>query len=216
MDKFAIIYSLFACSLLFVFEQVIDVTYGVKTGLKVLLFAILPLVFMLKMRSFTLFKNVDKKGLLLGLVCGIISFSVVIGAYLIFQDVIDTTSILQSLEEKNITASVFIFIGLYITFGNSFLEEYFFRGFIFFSLVEKNKWLAYLFSSGLFALYHLAMIAGWFNLPLTLLSLLGLFIIGLVFNFLNQKSKNMLNSWMVHIFADIAIILIGFHLFGII
>ena len=112
MRKFVIIYALISCFSLFIFEQVIDVTYGVKTGLKIVLFAIVPIVFVLKTRSFTLFKNIDKKGLLLGLLCGIVSFSVVIGAYLLFQGMIDTDSILQSLEEKNITASTFIFIGL--------------------------------------------------------------------------------------------------------
>lgn len=216
MKQFVIVYAVIVCLSLFLFEQVIDVTYGIKTGFKILLFAVIPLLFVWKTRSFTLVKNVDKKGLLLGFVCGIFSFLVVLGAYFLFQGVIDTDAILQSLESKNITASTFIFIGLYITFGNSFLEEFFFRGFVFFGLVEKSKWFASIFSAGLFALYHLAMIAGWFNLPLTLLSLVGLFIIGLTFNFLNLQSKSMLNSWMVHIFADIAIILIGLHLFGII
>lgn len=216
MNKIVVIYAIFACATLFLFEQVIDVTYGVKTGLKIFLFAIIPLGFVLKTRSFTLFKNADKKGLLLGLGFGVTSFLVVIGAFILFQGVIDTHGILQNLEEKNITASTFLMIGLYITFGNSFLEEFFFRGFIFFNLVKQNKAVAYLFSSLLFALYHLAMFAGWFNLPLTILALLGLFVIGLVFNWLNQQSSSMLNSWMVHIFADIAIILIGMRLFEMI
>lgn len=216
MNKFVIIYAVIACFLLFLFEQVIDVTYGVKTSLKILLFAVLPLAFVLKTRSFTLFKNLDKKGLLFGLVCGLTSFFVVIGAFVFFQDLIDTDSILVSLEENHITTSSFLLIGLHITFGNSFLEEFFFRGFIFFNLVKKNKVFAYLFSSVLFSLYHMAMFTGWFNVPLTLLALFGLFVIGLVFNWLNQKSNSMLNSWIVHILADIAIILIGLHLFGII
>jgi membrane protease YdiL (CAAX protease family) len=216
MNKIVISYAICACALLFLFEQVIDVTYGIKTGLKIFLFAIVPLGFVLKTRAFTLFKNADKKGLLLGFLFGITSFLVVIVAFILFQDIIDTDSIVQNLEEKNITASTFLLIGLYITFGNSFLEEFFFRGFIFFNLVKKNKVFAYVFSSLLFAIYHMAIFTGWFNLPLTVLALLGLFIIGLVFNWLNQKSNSMLNSWLVHIFADIAIILIGCHLFGII
>ena len=73
-----------------------------------------------------------------------------------------------------------------------------------------NKVFAYLFSSVLFAIYHVAIFATWFNVWLILLALLGLFIVGILFNWLNTKSNNFLNSWILHIMADIAVVSIGY------
>jgi membrane protease YdiL (CAAX protease family) len=99
---------------------------------------------------------------------------------------------------------------------NSFLEEFFFRGFVFLNVYETgNKGWAYLFSALLFALYHIAIFATWFNIPLMLLALFGLMVIGFVFNYLDTLSNNFLNSYLVHIFANLAIVLIGLALFGI-
>jgi membrane protease YdiL (CAAX protease family) len=119
--------------------------------------------------------------------------------------------------KSKITAANFIFIAIYITLGNSLLEEFFFRGFIFLNLRQLGKEkFAYLFSALLFAIYHISIFQSWFTLPLMLLSLFGLFTIGIVFNWLNTKTNTIINSWIVHIFADLAIILIGLKLFEII
>lgn len=77
-----------------------------------------------------------------------------------------------------ISADVFIFVGLYISLGNSFLEEYYFRGFIFFNLPRK---MGYMYSPLLFSAYHIPMIMMWFSPLLIGLCFVGLWVIGLVF-----------------------------------
>jgi ABC-type xylose transport system permease subunit len=57
---------------------------------------------------------------------------------------------------------------------------------------------------------------GWFSVPVFIITLSGLFAGGLIFNFLNEKSNNIYTSWFVHMFANFAINIIGFMLFGII
>ncbi len=48
------------------------------------------------------------------------------------------------------------------------------------------------------------------------LALLTLFVIGAVYNYLNEKAGHFLNSWLAHALADSAIILIGLRMFGMI
>jgi len=115
-----------------------------------------------------------------------------------------------------ITPNNFIYVSLYISLMNSFLEEFFFRGFVFITLKKHtNKKFAYIYSSSLFAIYHIGMLLELFY-PLTLaLLLIGLIIGGCIFNYLNEKNNNIYPSWFVHMFANFGINTVGFILFGI-
>ena len=65
-----------------------------------------------------------------------------------------------------------------------------------------------------FALYHIAMMIGWFVLPVILISLVGLFIGGMTFNRFDEKSENIYLSWLIHMFANFATNTIGVILFA--
>jgi membrane protease YdiL (CAAX protease family) len=220
--KYVVISSLISCICLYFIEQGIGVNYAVKTLAKLLLFTIVPYVYIKLIKKSDIstelnLKQFDKKRLKLGFLFGLSSFIIVLAGYFLFKGAIDLNSIANDLQEKNITPANFILIGLYITLGNSFLEEFFFRGFIFLNLYNmKKEKLAYIYSSVLFGLYHIAIFKTWFNLSIILLCLLGLITVGFLFNWLNTKSQNFINSWLVHIFADSAIILIGLKMFNII
>lgn len=221
--KYLLIASLIACVLLYYVEQVIEVNYLAKTFVKIMLFIIIPYIYIRLYKKSTFesvfnFKKLDKKQLKIGIVLGIMSFSIILIAYFILKNVIDLQGIAQDLQSKSkVTPVNFVFVAFYITFGNSFLEEFFFRGFIFLNLYElKFKKTAYVYSSLLFALYHIAIFKSWFNIWLILLSLTGLISVGFIFDFIDTKSKNFINSWIVHILADMAIMLIGMKMFGII
>ncbi len=75
--------------------------------------------------------------------------------------------------------------------------------------------IAYLFSSLSFAAYHVAIMKGWFNIPIFILAMLGLTVGGYIFDFLNEKFDNIYLSWAVHAFANFGINFIGFMLLGI-
>jgi uncharacterized protein len=221
-EKYIIISSLLACICLYVIEQYLGVSYVVKTLSKIIFFAIIPIIYIKLIKKSNIvaelnLRHLDRKRLKLGFIFGTASFLIVLAAYVIFKGVIDLNSITSDLQEKNITAVNFIFIGLYVTLGNSLLEEFFFRGFIFLNLYNlKKEKLAYFYSSVLFGFYHIGIFKAWFNIWLILLCLVGLITVGFIFNWLNTKSKNFINSWLVHIFADSAIILIGLRMFNII
>ena len=134
------------------------------------------------------------------------------------KDVFDFSGITSALTNNiGVNGDNFIFVSLYISFVNSLLEEFFFRGFSFLTLrrISSSKF-AYIFSAAVFSLYHVAMMIGWFSAGVFIIILAGLFAGGLIFNYLNDKSGTIYPSWFVHMFANFAINTVGFILFGII
>ena len=221
--RYIILSSLIACIILYFVEQVLVVTYVVKTVIKVMFFIAIPYIYMKFIKKQTLStsinkKNIDKHHLKMGILFGGLSFLIILIAFYVLRNIINLQGISEDLQSKSkITASSFIFVGLYITLINSFIEEYFFRGFIFLNLYKlKSKKVAYIYSSLLFGLYHIGIFKTWFNVGLVGLALIGLISIGFVFCWLDTKSKNFVNSWIVHILADSAIIIIGLKMFGIV
>ena len=132
------------------------------------------------------------------------------------KDIFDFSAITTSLTNNiGVTKDNFIYVSLYISFVNSLLEEFFFRGFSFITLKEyTSRKFAYIFSSLAFALYHIAMMIGWFDVPVILISLAGLFAGGMIFNRFDEKNENIYLSWLIHMFANFATNTIGFILFA--
>jgi hypothetical protein len=58
------------------------------------------------------------------------------------------------------------------------------------------------------------MMIGWFGIPVLLLTLFGLFVGGVIFNYFNEKYDNVYMSWLIHMFANFAINTVGFMLFA--
>lgn len=219
--KYIFISSIVACTFLYFIEQVVMADYLVKTLSKIVVFTAIPLIYIKYIKREGILKalnirSIEKKDLKLGLGFGLASFFILFLGFYLFKDFMDLQGIVTEMEEKsNITPANFLLVGAYITFGNSFLEEFFFRGFIFLNLYNLGlKKTAYIFSAFLFAIYHIGIFQSWFNPYLMLLAVTGLVVIGFVFNWLCTKSNNFLNSWIVHILADAAIILIGMGLLG--
>ncbi len=217
--SFIIISSIIACILLYTIEQVLVMSYLVKTLCKIILFTALPYIYICSIRKSSVSNRItiNKKDLYLGIGLGMVCFIVLITVYFFLKDVIDLNTIANELQTKSkVSPTNFLLVAFYITFVNSFLEEFFFRGFIFLNLYELGfRNLAYIFSSTLFALYHIGIFKNWFNPWLIMLAILGLVSVGFIFNYIDTKSKNFINSWIVHILADAAIMLIGMRMFGI-
>lgn len=215
--------SLLACAALYYVEQGPGVNYAVKTVIKLLMFLAIPAIYYTLTRDKNIYISSTsgintKRPLFTGLLSGLLFFAVLIITYYFLQSFIDFKPIITELETKlKITPLNFIFVGIYITLCNSFIEEFFFRGFVFLGIYKTgNPAAAYLYSSILFSLYHIMIFRNWFSIPLFLLAIFGLFVVGMLFNWMDTKTKNFINSWIAHILADAAIILIGLKMFGII
>ncbi len=219
---YLIITVLFSSVMMTLTDSVWSPGYFQKSLVKILLFLLFPLIYYAVNRNeFPAFKQLfvpKKKDFFLSLLLGVSVFAVILGGYFLLCDVVDFSGITESLTASaGVDKDNFVVVALYISFVNSLLEEFFFRGFAFLNLKKHtSRSFAYIFSALFFSLYHIGMTAGWFHIGLSSLTLVGLFVGGCIFNFLNEKSESIYPSWLVHMFANFAINTIGFILFGMI
>ena len=207
-----------ACFVMGIVDAVIQPGYIIKSIIKIIMFLLIPILYSFCVKDYSI-KNLvkaERKGIVFALVLGCIVYAIILVAYFIFKNVFDFSALTSSLNETTgVNESNFIWVSLYISFINSLLEEFFFRGFAFITLKKIiSKKFAYIFSSTLFALYHIAMMIGWFGIYVILISLIGLFVGGMIFNKFDDKRDNIYLSWIVHMFANFAINTIGFILFA--
>lgn len=219
--KTIILIVLIGCLIMGFIDAVIRPQYLIKSFIKIILFSIMPLLYSRynnELNLSSLFKVKSKKEIIIALLSGIAVFIIILGAYFIIGNFFDFSKVVSSLSENvGVNNNNFLFVAIYISFINSLLEEFFFRGFAFLKLKEvSTRKFAYIFSSLAFALYHVAMMIGWFDISLFLLTIASLFIGGLIFNYFNEKYKNIYVTWLIHMFANFAINYIGFMLFSII
>ena len=208
------------CIFMAVIDGIIKADYLIKSVIKFVLFLILPALYSFydkDIRIKDLFSP-EKRGIKSALILAMLVYSVILGGYLLLKNIFYFSAITWALTKNiGVTGKNFIFVSLYISFVNSLLEEFFFRGFAFITLKRiTGRKFAYLFSASVFAVYHVAMMIGWFKADIFLIIMAGLFAGGLIFNYLNEKSGTIYPSWLVHIFANFAINTVGFRLFGII
>ena len=196
--------------------------YFSKIPIKILFFLALPMLFFVIWREeWSEFKSLfrfRKKGFLISLLLGLAIFGVILGGYFTLRSIIDFSGVTASLTSgMGITADNFVWVAVYISIMNSFLEEFFFRGFGFITLKKyMGIKFAYFFSPVLFAIYHVGMLVGMFHPAVFALIMFGLIVGGLIFNALNDKFGNIYPSWLTHMAANFAINTIGFILFGMI
>lgn len=207
------------CAIMAVVDGMIKPDYAVKSAIKMIVFLVAPVIYSLcdkELKLRRIFRR-NKKGAGLTFGLAIAVYLIILGAYYVGKDIFDFSGITKSLTANiGVTGERFVWVALYISFVNSFLEEFFFRGFAFLTIKKlMSRKFAYIFSSFMFALYHVAMMIGWFSIGVYFITMAGLFVGGLLFNYLNEKNETIYNSWMVHMFANFAINTIGFILFGI-
>ncbi len=212
--------GILACGILYGVEQGLHVNYLIQSVVKIALFLLVPLGFYIqerKDRQWTVRRqlNREKHPWIHAILLGVLSFAAVYGAYLLLRPWIDFNHIVADLQNRlKVTQMNYLFIGAYVILINSLLEEVFFRGFLFGQLTRTgNRTYAYLVSSFLFALYHISIFRTWFEGPLMALALVGLMAGGMIFCWLNRHELKITYSWIAHVFADIAIIWIGYNLF---
>lgn len=204
-------------------DGVFILPYYQKSIIKIILFLTLPLVVVENKKQFVcdLF-GFNKKSILLGLTLGSLVFVFLFGGYFIIRNIIDFSSIVPLLDKNmGINKNNFIFVAIYIAIINSLLEEFFFRGFAFLQfkksicLNNNSNRVSYIFSAGMFAFYHIAMMVGWVSPFVLMLGISGLFIGGLIFNWLADKYDSIYASWIMHILANFGINSVGMTLFHI-
>ena len=214
--RIVLIVTVICCLAMALIDGVIRPGYAVKSAIKIALFMLIPLIASRLDRSvfYLQLLRPKQKGLLPAIALGVGIYVVILGGYFLVSRFFDFSQIAGALTNNaGVTKENFLYVSLYISFANSFLEEFFFRGFVFTNLKQHSgRKLAYIFSAAAFSMYHVAMMIGWFSPALFLLVMVGLVIGGMIFNWLNEKLDTIYCSWLTHMFANFAINTIGFML----
>lgn len=207
------------CLVMGLIDAVIQPGYLVKSGLKLLLFLLLPYLAVYRGSPQAMRRLFRWQGAgIWPVVLGLGTFGGILGLYFLLGPYFDFSMVTGALQEElGVNAGNFIFVALYISFINSLLEEFFFRGFGYLTLRDyvPHKW-ALGISAVSFALYHVAMMVGWFRLDLMVLLISLLTFAGVMLDLFDKRSGNLYLSWFVHMFANFAINTVGFILFGLI
>lgn len=216
-----LIITFISIAVMSIIDGIINPGYLCKSAIKIIMFLLIPLVYTAydnKINLKDIFKVKSKGKLFASIFLGLLVYIIILSAYLILKGFINLDSIKNILAENlKVNKDNFIYVSLYISFINSLLEEFFFRGFIFLNLKKLiiSKY-AYIISALAFAIYHVAIMGSWFSPIIFLLAMAGLFIGGLIFNYLNESNENIYSSWLVHMMANFAINTVGFIMFDMI
>lgn len=201
-------------------ESSTSINYGMRSLIKSVLFISIPLLMSRIDVSVTIqdFLRFKKETLYKSFMLGILIYISIVVGFTLMQPLLSLDTIKASLlSNVSVDKENFLYVALYITFINSWIEEFFFRGFGYFSIKLKTSRKKSMFlSSLLFALYHISIVRDWAHPILVGLSILGLFFVGIFFILLNEANQTIYKSWVVHMFANLAINTIGLHMFGFI
>lgn len=209
--KWILLYSIFVTGLLFLIENVYHPVYLLQLIQKLASFFLIPIMlayFFEQMIGRA--GKFQKSSILYGVGFWLLSAGIITITYLLLSEYIDWQAIRSSMEARQINEKTFIAVFLYIMFGNSLLEEYFFRGIVHYQTSKLSKNGAYLLSALLFSLYHMVIFATWFSGYILALALFGLFLGWVFFSWLYEKTGGIWSAWIFHIFADLTILAIGY------
>jgi len=203
------IFSVLACGLHAVVLNTEFTNYLFTSALKVVLFLLFPLIYFAfsKDGKFKdIFSKIDKKSIKLPLVLGGIVFAFIVIAFFILSPFIDSKMIVDAFAKNGIVKGNFPLVFIYVVLINAALEEIFFRGFVFMTLYRANyKPYAHVYSSLLFAFYHVSILNGALSPAMFVFCIFGLVVAGLIFNVLATKCKSIGGSLIVHVSANLAI-----------
>lgn len=124
---------------------------------------------------------------------------------------VNVNQIADTIHKKGMNKQNIIFVYSYIAIVNSFIEELMFRGI---GYIELKKHIpekyACSISAMLFAIYHIAIVNGAVNIWLTILSVIALYIAGVILNKIDKKTDTIIPSYMVHSLSNWILNIIGY------
>lgn len=156
-------------------------------------------------------KNV-KKSLLYGFFSGVIIFILTMILFFSFKEYFMNFS--GQIKTKAIQMNFYqnyILVALIISIFHSFLEEYFWRYFLFRGLLGKfGFWRASLISSIGFSLHHFVVLSEYFPMYLTIILGLCVAVGGMIWSAIYYRTRTIFGCWFSHFWIDLGIFTIGY------
>ena len=140
--------TIICCVAMAVVDGILRPGYAVKSVIKMAMFMLIPLIASRVDRGvlYLPLLRPKNKGLLPAIALGVGIYVVILGGYFLVSPFFDFSKIAGALTTNaGVTKENFLYVSLYISFVNSFLEEFFFRGFVFTNLKQlSGRKLAYI------------------------------------------------------------------------
>lgn len=153
-----------------------------------------------------------KLSVIAGLSSGILCYSAIIWTFtLLLDSMVDLPSLRKMLVDWGFTGSQLIWIVLILILINPLLEEMYWREFMYTELFQRFGAVAsILMTSCFYSLYHLLSVIPMFTFPLNIISVLPVFLAGVLWGYFRYKLNSIFASIISHILADIGIIIVYF------
>lgn len=106
-------------------------------------------------------------------------------------------------------------VGVFYSLAHSFLEEYYWRWFVFGQLRrERSLWVSMIVSSLGFMAHHVILLTMFFGFssPLGYIFSLAVAVGGLAWAYIYENGRSLLGPWLSHMAVDAAIFMIGYDL----
>ncbi len=172
-----------------------------------------------KLRRKSFFKSI-KKGfqspyVIIGIVSGAICLIAIFSSVIFLQNYsFDISQLSQKLDQWGFSGTKvwgFIFVLLFI---NPFLEEWYWREFIFMRFLNSLGNLQTIFLTSFFyAVYHLLPLIPLFEWPFGFFATIPIFFAGLLWGYFRIKFGSMIAAYISHSLADLGIILVYLYYF---
>ena len=128
---------------------------------------------------------------------------------------IDVDSVRDRLQIiGNINRQVFILGGIYFSFINAMIEEYFWRWFVYSRFEEVvDSQLAVFLTAFFFTLHHTIALAIFTNWQVALIGSLAVFIAGVIWSEYYRRYRSIWSNYFSHAIADIALHIVAWQVF---
>lgn len=182
-------------------------------GTKVLVL-VWPLLWWIFFRKF--FLKREKLGLASSVGWGLFSgFAIIVPMFIlffVFQDFFQGFAVNFRAEASSLgVLDNYILFAAFLSLFHAFLEEYYWRWFIFGGLLSKmsEKW-AILITAVAFASHHFIVLSQFFPWWITILFGTAIAIGSVIWSILYLRTGRLLTGWISHVLVDVAVMTIGY------
>jgi membrane protease YdiL (CAAX protease family) len=157
----------------------------------------------------------NKRSFLFGLASGLIFLAAILGVYFSWQDYFQQYAYLikEKVENLGISGVKFLVFAVFLSLIHSFIEEYYWRSFVFRGLLGLVKfWPAMIIAGAGFALHHYLLLSQFFPWPIVVLFGTIVGAAGAWWSWVYSKTNSLLGAWISHVFSDLAVMIVAYFL----
>lgn len=154
----------------------------------------------------------NKNGVVLGVITGLLSLSIILCAFFLFQS--ELSSGKEAIQDKIRSFGIenyYLLFAAFLSIFHAALEEYYWRWFVFGGLTQRlNIFWAAIISSVAFSAHHYIVLSQFFSVSFSILGTLAVCVAGLLWCALYYHTGKLYASWISHMLADAGIMITGY------